>query len=72
MANFINEEFKITFAVPEALRHAIELAEQADRDNNFGAYINYADNIDIVAKNCCADGAISQKAWDILVCRYVL
>ena len=71
--NFINDDIKIDIkSLPEVLQEAIGRAEQADKDNDLVSYVTYGDNIDIVAKNCCADGAITQKIWDDLLRRYVL
>ena len=70
MSNFINEHFKIDFSVPVALQESINCAEQADKDNDYGTYITYADNIDILAKNCYTCGKITKKMWEILSNRY--
>lgn len=68
--NFINDEIEINFAVPTVIQDMIDLAEEADKNNDLGSYIAYADNLDTVAKNCCADGAITQRQWGILCRRY--
>ena len=70
--NYVNESIKCDFKVPIGLQELIDLAEQADRDKDFGSYINYADAIDTVAKNCCFDGTITKHMWDLLVYRYVV
>ena len=71
--NFVNTDVKIDKSkLPEVLKEAVERAEQADKENDLLNYTNYGDNIDVVAKNCYADGAISQKTWDDLIRRYVL
>lgn len=70
MYHFINDKYKVNCKLPRILQDSIDEAERADRENHLGEYLIYADNIDIVAKNCCADGAISREVWDTLVRRY--
>lgn len=67
--NEINDQVKIDFEVPEPLFHLMEDAEVADMKKD-GSYDNYADAIDIWAKNYYADGVLSKKQWDTLVRRY--
>lgn len=70
MYNFINDKYKIDFPVPKGLQVFMDKAEQADKDNDLGNYLAYADDIDVIAKNCCAIGQITEKQWDILCLRY--
>lgn len=72
MSNFINDEILIDFKMPKVLEEAVKRAEDADKENDFVSFVNYADNIDIMAKNCCADGAISKRMWDLLVLKYCI
>ncbi len=71
MRNFINEEVIIDFKVPSILQESIDIAEKADDENNIGLYYIYADNIDVVAKNCYVDGALTKEQWKQLTNRYV-
>ena len=70
--NFINDKIQIDFQVPTVLQDLIDIAEQADKNNELGLYMAYADAIDTAAKNCCADGAISQAQWNALCRRYAM
>lgn len=70
MYNFINGDIKIDFSVPASLQELIDIAEKADLDNDIGTYINYANGIDIAAKNCYGAGLITKKMWDTLCMRY--
>ena len=67
---YINHDITIDFPVPECLRYIMEQAEEADAIEDEGNYIAFADQIDIIAKNCCADGAITEKQWALISCRY--
>lgn len=68
--NFINNEIKIDFAVSQEIREFMNAAEQADKNNNIGDYMAYANNIDIAAKHCFMAGELSQKQWNLLCLRY--
>lgn len=71
MANFINEQFIIDFPVPLALQESIECAEDADKRNDYATYSTYADNIEMLAKNCYSCGKITKKMWTTLSNRYI-
>ena len=68
--NFINDEIKIDFAIPVNIQDFVEIAEKADKENDLGTYIAYADAIDIAAKNACVAGKLSQRQWNLLCMRY--
>ena len=68
--NYINENYIIDFDVPVAIQDYIELAEKADDEDNYGGYINYIDQINVLAKNCCANGTITREMWNKLCLRY--
>ena len=70
MSNYINDKVKIDFTVPDGLQEFIDLAEEADKNKNLGDYLAYIDEIDVLAKNCCACGSITEHQWDLLNCRY--
>ena len=72
MSNFINEKYIVNFNVPKVLQESIDMAEKADKENDYGTYAVYADNIDILAKNCCADGSLTKDMWDTLAKRFAL
>lgn len=71
MKHYINDSIKIDFDVPTVIRDSMEIAEKADEEEHYGTYVVYAENIDTVAKNCYADGAITKEQWDLLLQRYV-
>lgn len=68
--NFINDDVKINFIVPENIQEFMKIAEKADRDNDIGTYIAYADGIDIAAKNAYVAGKLTNLQWDLLCMRY--
>lgn len=70
--NYIHDEINTDFPMPTCLRDIIEIMEKADKEEDFGTYMAYADAMDTVAKNCCASGSISRKQWDALLAKYVL
>lgn len=70
MANFINEQFIIDFPIPVALQESVELAEFADKNNDYVTYITYAENIEVLAKNCYSCGKITKKMWNIISNRF--
>lgn len=65
----INDAIKIDFEVPRTLRYLMEEAEEADLKND-GSYLDFADTIDVVSKNCYVVGAITRSQWDTIVRRY--
>ena len=71
MKNFIYDSIIIDFEVPKILQNCIDEAEKADAENSLGTYLAWADNLDTVAKNCCAAGAITEEMWNTLNMRYV-
>ena len=72
MSNYIHDEINTDFAMPRSLQDVIEFMEKADKEEDYGTYLAYADAMDTVAKNCCASGSISRKQWDALVAKYIL
>ena len=70
MYNFINDDIKLDFEIPGGLQYLIDEAEKADKENDLGTYIAYADVIDTAAKNYCAAGKITMKDWDKVCARY--
>lgn len=70
--NYINDDYKIDFDVPEELKDLFEKAEQADAEEHYGTYLAYADGIDVWAKNCYADGAITFEMRKIICRRYTM
>lgn len=72
MYNFVNDKYKIDFDMPSELNYIISLIEDADQNNHYGDYLSYADAMDTIAKNCCADGVITEVQWNLLLRRYLL
>lgn len=60
LSNYINDKVKIDFTVSDGLQEFIVLAEEADKNKNLGDYLAYIDEIDVLAKNCCACGSIAE------------
>lgn len=70
--NYINDEYKIDFNVPEVLKDLFYYAEKADFEKHYGTYLAYAEAIDTWAKNYYADGAITLDMRKIICRRYEL
>lgn len=70
MKNYINDNYKIDFPIPNSLQYLIDIAERADKDGDEGKYWSYCEGIDTLAKNCYADGVITKGQWEILTMRY--
>lgn len=68
--NYINGGIKIDFPLSQAMKNLIEVAEQGDRDDDYGLYMNYADAIDTQAKNEVKRGKLTDEQWIILNKRF--
>lgn len=66
----IDDSVKIDFMVPKGLQELFDMAEVADKADDFGTYISLADTIDTYSKNCYAAGVITESQWDIITRRY--
>lgn len=71
MAEFhwVNNDIKIDFPVPGGIRQIMEEAERLDLDGNL-AYVNWAEQVDVDAKNAYAAGVLTKEQWDTLCRRY--
>ncbi len=72
---YVNYDVKIDFEIPSiTLLNTMRDAEAADREievgNDEGLYDNLVEMIDVLAKLCVADGAMTNKQWDKLLMRY--
>ena len=47
--------------MPLSLTESIDCAEEADKRNDYGTFSVYADNIDIMAKNCYVCGTLIKE-----------
>lgn len=70
--NFINDEFKIDFKLTRTMKNLIEICEQADLENDYGKYMNFAFTIDTQAKYESGRHIISDRDWALLQNRYPL
>lgn len=70
MYKYINDNYKIEEKLPEGLQEWVDIAEKADKEDDFATYCTCIDNIDVIAKNCVYAGLISKETWDKLACRY--
>ncbi|MBQ9590761.1 MAG: hypothetical protein IJR29_11350 [Butyrivibrio sp.] len=68
--NYINDDIVIDFDVPMVLKNLMLDAEKADLEEDEGTYLNYADTIDVWAKNYYQDGELSNLQWELLCRRY--
>jgi len=70
--NFINDNVIIDFEVSEIMKNLIKNAEEADLNNDYGRYMNYAYAIDTRAKRETGYHLIRESQWNKLVERYQL
>ncbi len=68
--NYINDDIVIDFEVPMVLKNLMLDAEKSDLEEDEGTYLNYADAIDVWAKNYYQDGELSNLQWELLCRRY--
>ena len=66
----IDDSVKIDFTVPKELQELFDMAEDADKADDFGTYLSLADTIDTYSKNCYAAGVISEGQWNMITRRY--
>lgn len=69
---FINGKVKIDFPLSKTMKNLVEQAEQADRDDDYGLYMNMADGIDVQAKAEVRRHEMSEGQWNTLLRRYPL
>ena len=69
--NFLNDDYKIDFPLPPALKELVEKAEKFDKENNYGMYLLYSEEIWVSAKNCTVTGELTKREWDILSARFL-
>lgn len=70
MANWINDEIKLSFKLPRSLQPLVKKLEELDRAQNY-AYFNYSEALDCAAKELVAKGRLTHRQWDELCARYV-
>ena len=46
------------------------MQKKSDLEEDEGTYLNYADTIDVWAKNYYQDGVLTNAQWDLLCRRY--
>lgn len=68
--NWINTEVVFDFPVPKGVQRVIEDVEQADRQKNFGLYLNLVDYLDVACKNACAARKLTEEQWDQILRKY--
>lgn len=69
---FINGEVEIDFPLPKVIQDLARRAEKADRDGDYGLYMNLADAIDSRAKREVSQHRMSEAEWNRLLRRYAL
>lgn len=70
--NFINDDIKIDFTLSETILDLIRKAEEADKMNRYGLYMNYVYAIDSQAKKETTLHIITESQWHKLLRRYKL
>ena len=67
--NFINDQYKIDFKVPEALQKEIDYLEELDKQNDY-AFYNYAEDLEYSERYFVKKGVLTKKQWIQLCNRY--
>lgn len=71
--NFINEDVICDFPMSKDMKWLIEQCEKFDREDDYGAYENYASSlVDVVCKEACRTGYITREQWRKIEMRYQL
>lgn len=70
--NYINNEIKITFECTHTMQDLIDKAEEADRLEDYGLYMNMAMAIDSQAKKEVGYHILTEGQWNKLLQRYEL
>lgn len=67
--HWINDDVIIDFPLPKSMLYLIEELEKLDAEENY-AYFNYADALDVGAKELYVQGRLTRKQWDTLCLKY--
>lgn len=67
--NWINEDIKIDFPLPNVIKNLIHKLEELDKSKNY-AYFNYSESLDYIAKELTFNGTLSKHQWDVLITKY--
>lgn len=70
--NFINGNEKIDFPLPKVIQNLVDQAEKADKENDYGLYMNLVDALDVRTKKEVANHRMSEGQWNALLRRYAL
>lgn len=68
--NFINDDVKIDFELSKTMKDLVDKCEEADLINDYGLYMNVADDIDSQGKKEATHHIITETEWKKLVRRY--
>lgn len=69
---FINDKIKINFILTKTMEALVKKAEKADKQNDYGLYMNIVDAIDSQAKKEVKDHLLSEGQWNKLLLRFCL
>lgn len=67
--NFINDEYKIDFEIPEGLKKEIEYLEELDKNEDYSFY-NFAEDLEYCGRYYVRNGKLTKKQWIQLCNRY--
>ena len=70
--NYINNDIKIDFELSHTMQDLVDKAEKADILEDYGLYMNLADDIDSQAKKEVNMHLITEPEWRKLIRRYEL
>lgn len=71
MSNFINDDITIDFEVPKDIKRIIDICEEADRNDDYGLYMNFADLLtEVASKEAYKQGHLTKKQWEQIEMRY--
>lgn len=69
MHRWINDEVEIDFEIPKSLFNVIDELERCDREEDYG-YWDWADALDVGAKEYVRQGKLTEKQWATLCRKY--
>ena len=67
--NWIDDSVIIDFEIPKSLLPLIEECEKCDENEDY-CYFDWADALDVGAKEYYRQGKLTEKQWDTLCAKY--
>ncbi len=69
--HYINDDVEIDFPLGPFIKEIVDLCEKYDREDNIGAYMNYADFLtEVLCKELVVTGKMTPSQWELMERRY--